>query len=43
MISGKKIGQIYFWDHELEVEDVNTFFVAASIDGFLESLCEPTS
>lgn len=38
---GESRGEIYFWDHELETEDKNTFFVAFNFNTFLQSLSDP--
>lgn len=43
-ISGKEYGKIYFWDHELEVDDGdnptmdNMYLIAKNFDDFLDQL-----
>lgn len=44
---GNDEGKIYFWEHELEVEDgeepnySNVFFVADSLEDFIDNLADP--
>jgi hypothetical protein len=44
VIKGSEIGNVYFWDHELEVEQLpsweNMFFLSSSFDELVESLAE---